>query len=317
MTDVQHRRLEPIDLATVPRFAEIATFMRTPRTDELDIVDIGMFGVPFDLGTNYRSGTREGPSAMREASRIIRRVNPTTGIAPFEVANVADVGDAPINPYKFDESIDGIRDFVANLREHGVKPLGAGGDHTITLPILRGLYDGTPLGVIQFDSHADVLDELYGTKVNHATIMRRAHEEGIIDPSRVIQIGLRGTRWSAADIDYGREAGFAAVTYDEYEEMGRAAAIELIRTVVGDGPTYITYDIDGLDPTEAPGTSGKEPGGFSMRDSQVILRSLTGLNIVGGDVNEVFPMLDPTGITSVNAVNLMFEILCLIAAAPQ
>jgi guanidinopropionase len=169
--------------------------------------------------------------------------------------------------------------------------------------------------VLQFDSHADIQDVFFGTRDNHASVMRRACEEGIVDPARVVQLGLRGTRFGADDIQYGIDAGFTAITYDDYEEMGRAAAIERIREVLAGGPVYVTYDIDGLDPTEAPGTPAREPGGLSMRDSQVILRALSGMDVVGGDVCEVAPSLDPSGITAMNASNLLFEIVCLIAAA--
>jgi guanidinopropionase len=308
------RRLQPLDSAVVPRYADVATFMRIPRIDELEDVDIGIFGIPLDAAT-YRGGTREGPAAIREASRGIRRVNPRSGISPFDVANVADLGDAPVNVLDYPGSLASARDFVAKVRAAGVRPVGVGGDHSATLPMLRGLYDGTPVGVLQFDSHADIQDTFFGTKDNHASVMRRAHEEKIIDPSRVVQLGLRGTRFGDDDIQYGLDAGYTVITYDDYEEAGRAATIERIREVLGDGPSYITYDIDGLDPTEAPGTAAREPGGLSMRDSQVILRSLTGLNVVGGDVCEVAPSLDPSGITAMNASNLLFEIVCLIAAA--
>lgn len=296
----------------VPRYADVATFMRLPRTDVLEHVDIGVFGVPLDSAT-FRGGTREGPSAVREASRAIRRVNPRTGLSPFDAANVADIGDAPVNILDIPGSMAATRDFVANLRARGIAPVGVGGDHSATLPILRGLHEGTPLGVLQFDSHADIQDVFFGQKDNHASVMRRAHEEGLIDPSRVVQLGLRGTRFGDDDIQYGIDAGFCAITYDDYEEMGRAAAIERIGQVLGDGPFYITYDVDGLDPTEAPGTAAREPGGLSMRDSQVILRELTGRQVVGGDVCEVAPSLDPSGLTALNAANLLFEIVCLVA----
>jgi guanidinopropionase len=310
----QRPDLQPLDSAVVPRYADVATFMRLPRVDALDHVDIGVFGVPFDSAT-YRGGTREGPAAVREASRGIRRVNPSSGVSPFDLANVADIGDAPVNVLDIPGSIAAVERYVRDLRERGVRPLAIGGDHSTTLPVLRGLSDGRPLGVVQFDSHADVQDVFFGTKDNHASLMRRAHEEGIVDPDRVIQIGLRGTRFGDGDVQYGIDAGFTAITYDDYERLGRDAVIERVHEVVGDGPVYVTYDIDGLDPTEAPGTPAREPGGLSMRDSQVILRSLTGLDVVGGDVCEVAPSLDPTGLTQMNAANLMFEICCLIATA--
>ena len=305
----------PIDSGDVARFVAMASFMRAPQIADLARVDIALFGIPFDLGLAYRPGSRHGPAAIREASRVIRRVNPTTGVNPFALCQVADVGDVNVHPYDLDASVDLMTAFVRTLRAHGARPLACGGDHLITLPVLRGLYDGTPLGVVQFDSHSDTLDTFYGRRVTHATSMRRAVEEGLIDPTRCVQIGLRGTQWDGADFAYALAVGMRCITYDEYEAIGRDAAIAEIRRVVGTGPAYITYDIDGLDPTQAPGTAVLEPGGFSMRDSQVILRSLGDLDVRGGDVAEVSPPLDVGQITVTNAANLMFEILCLMALA--
>jgi guanidinopropionase len=305
--------LQPLDAGVVPRFAEIATFMRTPRVKSAEGVDIGLVGVPFDLGTNFRTGARQGPAQIREMSRIIRRVNATSRIAPFRLCGVADMGDTPINPFDLMESIDLITRFISDLADRGVAPISAGGDHTITLPILRGLFHGEPFGVVHFDAHADTLDTLLGSKINHATPFRRLVEEGIIDAKRTIQIGLRGTRFGDDDIQYGYDVGMRIVTMDDFEEMGRKEVIAEARRVCGKGPTYITFDIDGLDPVFCIGTGVPEPGGLSMRDAQVIIRGLQGLHIVGGDVCEVLPMADPSGHTALNAANLMFEILCVLA----
>lgn len=308
--------LQPLDSSVIPRYAEVATFMRLPRTDELEHVDIGVFGIPFDNAT-FRGGTREGPAAVREASRAIRRVNPATGVSPFDLANVADVGDAPVNVLDVPASFRAVEEYVRNLRQHGVSPLAVGGDHSATLPVFRGLRDGAPFGVVQFDSHADIQDVFFGQKDTHASLMRRAVEEGLVDPRRVIQIGLRGTRFGDDDIQWGVDAGFTAITYDDYEEMGRAAVIDRIKAVIGDAPVYVTYDIDGLDPSHAPGTAAREPGGLSMRDSQVMLRSMNGMNVIGGDVCEIAPSLDPTGLTQFSGANLLFEICCLMATAQR
>jgi guanidinopropionase len=305
----------PIDSGSVARFIDVATFMRTPRIDDLSRVDIGLVGVPFDLGLAYRPGARHGPAAVREASRLIRRINPTTGVFPFELCQVADVGDVVTHPLDLLASIDAIAAHFRRLRDHDVRPIAIGGDHSITLPILRGLFDGTPFGIVQIDSHADTLDEFYGMKINHATSFRRATEEGLIDPKRVVQVGLRGSQWGRNDIAFSLDSGMRCITYDEYETLGRGAVIDEIKRVVGDGPTYVSFDVDGLDPVYAPGTAVPEPGGLTMRDAQVVLRSLTGLNILGGDVVEVSPPLDPSGITAVHAANLMFEIMCLVAVA--
>jgi len=309
------KRLAPLDSAVVPRFAEPATFMRVPNVKDPAGLDVALAGIPFDLGSTNRNGARHGPAQIREMSRLIRKVNASNRIAPFELCRVADVGDAPVNPLSLEDSIARITAFFEGLHRHGVAPVSAGGDHTVTLPILRAIAKDGPLGCVHFDAHADTLDELLGSKVNHATPFRRAVEEGLIDPRRTIQIGLRGTRYSDQDIQYGYDVGMRLVTMDDYEEMGRAAVIEEARRVVGDHPTYVTFDIDGLDPVYCIGTGAPEPGGLSMRDSQVMIRGLEGLNLVGGDVCEVSPPLDPTGHTALNGANLMFEILCVVADA--
>ncbi|SIT39312.1 Agmatinase [Paraburkholderia piptadeniae] len=305
-----------LDSGIIPRFAEPATFMRAPYTRELENVDIALVGVPYDLGCTNRNGARQGPAQVREMSRLIRKINPQSGICPFELQRVVDIGDAPVNPLDNAQTLDAITAYYARLRDRGIAAISCGGDHTVTYPILRGLAPkGQKLGVIHFDAHSDTLDELYGSRINHGTVFRRGVEDGIIDPKRVIQIGLRGTRFSEGDIQYAYDAGMAVVTMDDYEEMGRAAVISKMLETVAGGPVYITFDIDGLDPVYAIGTGAPEPGGLSMRDCQVIIRSALGLDVIGGDVCEVAPLLDPSGHTALNAANLMFEILCVTAHA--
>ena len=312
---MSHHQFRPIDSAVTPRFAEPASFMRTPYVKSYAGLDIALVGVPFDLGSTNRAGARHGPAQIRDMSRLIRQVNASSSIAPFDICQVADVGDAPQNPLNLMDSINKIRAFYEELRAAGVVPVSAGGDHTVTLPILRAMAPDGPVGCVHFDAHADTLDTLLGTKINHGTPFRRAVEEGLIDPRRMIQIGLRGTRYSDEDIQFGYDVGMRIITMDDYETMGRAKVIEAARQVVGDGPTYITFDIDGLDPVYCIGTGAPEPGGLSMRDAQVMIRGLQGLNLIGGDVCEVSPPLDPTGHTALNGANLMFEILCVVADA--
>ena len=304
---------QPVDPSVVPRFAGLATFMRTVTKEIIEEVDVGLVGVPFDLGLNHRTGARHGPAGVREMSRLIRRVHPTSGIRPFEICNVADLGDAPVNPMSKDKSIDMIKDFFSEMKAANIVPIACGGDHTIPLPILRALAVDEPVGILHFDAHADTLDEICGDKVNHATFMRRGYEEGLIDPKRAIQVGMRGSRVTPEDIQYGYDVGYSIITMDEYEEMGRAAAIEQIHQVLAGGPVYISLDIDGLDPAYLPGTGVPEIGGLIPRDVQVILRSLQGMDIIGADISEVSPGYDPTGITCVTVANLMFEMLCIIA----
>lgn len=309
------KEFAPIDSSVVPRYAEIATFMRAARVDVAKPLDIALVGVPLDLGATYRSGARQGPSAVREASRLIRQVNPTTKVAPYRLCNIGDVGDAPTHPLSVERSVELIQAFYDRIQAVGAVPISIGGDHTVPLPILRAIAKQRPMGLVQIDSHADTFDEFMGTKCNHATFVRRSIEEGLLDPKRIVQIGLRGTRYGDDDINYGYGAGIRMISMDEYEEMGRAAVIAEIKRVIGTGPTYITIDIDGLDPKDAPGTGVPEPGGIMMRDAQMMLRSLTGFDIAGADICEVAPSLDPSGITCINAANLMFELTCLAAVA--
>jgi guanidinopropionase len=306
---------QPVDASITPRYSDVATFLRTRRHDISSDIDIGLCGVPFDLGVNYRSGPREGPAGVREASRLIRRIHPVSGIRPYELCNVADIGDAPTNPLDKDASLAQIQDFFSQIAAAGIRPLAIGGDHTVPIPILRALAADRPVGILQFDSHADTLDSMCGTKVNHATFMRRSYEEGLIDSKRVVQLGLRGSRFGDEDVKFGYDAGYTIITYDEYEEMGRARAIDLIDRTVGDGPLYISLDIDGIDPAYAPGTPVPEIGGLLPRDVQVIIRSLAGKDVIGADICEVAPCYDPTGITCVTAANFMFEMLCVMAVA--
>ena len=306
-------RFQPVDASVTPRFAGIATFMRTQHHDVSPDLDIALVGVPFDIGVNYRAGARQGPSAVREASRLIRRVHNVSGIAPYDICNVADVGDAPVNPIDLARSITMIEEFFVKIHAAGALPLAIGGDHTVPLPILRALAKDGPVGIFHIDSHADTLDTLADTRINHATTFRRGVEEGLIDPKRTIQIGLRGSRFSQDDIKWGQDAGFTCITFEDYEAMGRAAVIAKIHEVLGNGPTYMTIDIDGIDPAWAPGTGVPEIGGLTPREVQVMVRSLQGKHLVGGDICEVAPCYDPTGITAVTAANLMWEMLCVLA----
>ena len=304
---------QPVDPSVTPRFAGLATFMRTVSHDISPEVDVGLVGVPFDLGLNHRAGARHGPAGVRDMSRLIRRVHPTNGIRPFEICNVADLGDAPVNPMNKDKSIESIEVFFRDMKKAGIVPIAVGGDHTIPLPILRALAADGPVGILHFDAHADTLDQICGDRINHATFMRRGYEEGLIDAKRAIQVGMRGSRFSPDDIQFGYDVGYQIITMDEYEEMGRKGVIEMIDDVLGDGPVYISLDIDGLDPAYLPGTGVPEIGGLIPRDVQVILRSLRGRELIGADISEVSPCYDPTDITCVTVANLMFEMLCVIA----
>lgn len=307
------RSLRPADPAVSPRFGDVATLLRAPRVALEAGIDIALVGVPFDLGTNFRTGARGGPAAVREASRPIRLVHPASLIAPFDLCAVADIGDVAINAMDLAASLQAIEAVFRRVHALKATPIAVGGDHTIPLPILRAIARDRPAGLVQFDAHPDTLDTVMGTRINHATTFRRAVEEGLLDPRRTVQVGLRGSMFSADDLRWSREAGMRVITMDEYEAIGRARAIEEIGRVIGDGPTYVSFDIDGLDAANAMGTGVPEVGGYSVRDAQVMLRSLRGRHLIGADLCEVAPMYDPTGQTALNAANLLFELLCVVA----
>lgn len=304
----------PLDSLQVPRFAGISTFMRLPYLPDGTDVDIGIVGVPFDFPTN-RGGTRHGPSQVREMSRLIRRFPAGGGESPYDICTIADLGDAPFNPLDAQSAVEGISAYFSVLAEKGITPVVCGGDHGVTYFVLRGTVTTNPVGFIQFDAHPDTNDELYGDRYNHGTLLARGVEEGLIDPKRAVTVGLRGSRFSREDRAFNEKHGMRVIDFDEFEAMGRAAVIDEIKRIVGTGPTYLTFDIDVLDSAYVPGTGSPEPGGLTMRDAQVVLRGLEGLDLVGADMCEVSPPLDPQGITALNGANILFELLCIVAPA--
>ena len=307
---------QPPDLNTMPRFAGVATFMRLPVTDDFTSIDIAMAGVPWDGGTTNRAGARHGPRDIRDKSSLIRRINHATRIAPFELCRVADVGDAPVNPINVAETLDRIHGFFDRIVAAGAMPLSAGGDHLVTLPILRALAAKRPLGMVHFDAHSDTADSYFGgERYTHGTPFRRAVEEGLLDPKRVVQIGIRGSLYDAHDMDFARDSGMRVITIEEFYDLGVDAVIAEARRVAGDGPTYVSFDVDGLDPVYAPGTGTPEIGGFTTHEAQRMIRGLQGLDLVGGDVVEVAPPFDPSGNTAIVGATIMFEILCVLAEA--
>ncbi|MDA0998874.1 MAG: agmatinase [Proteobacteria bacterium] len=303
--------------ADLPRFAGIPTFMRLPHVDletATQDVDIGIVGVPWDGGTTNRPGARHGPRQMRDLSSMVRNVHHVSGIMPFELCNCADLGDTSVNPIDLEDTLARVGEFYRALRGAGVMPLTAGGDHLITLPIMRGIFDGRRLGMVHFDAHTDTWDSYFGnSKYTHGTPFRRAIEEGLLDPKRVVQIGIRGSLYTPNDKDWGLSQGIRVIEIEEYSELGPDRVIDIARDVVGDGPTYISFDVDALDPVYAPGTGTPGIGGLTTFDAQRMLRRLRGLDLVGGDVVEVSPPFDPSGNTALVAVTMMFEILCLLA----
>jgi guanidinopropionase len=313
MKDAERHHFQQVDVNSVPRSAQVATLMRARSHDSFDGLDIALAGVPFDGGSSFRAGARHGPAQMREMSRLIRAAHYATGVAPFDMCRVADVGDAPVNPLDVSASLESIESFFAAVRASGALPLVAGGDHTITLPILRAIAADAPVGLLQIDAHSDTQDRVFGQAYANGTPIRRAIEEGLVEPRHIVQIGIRGTLFSKDELDWARAQGVKIVTIDDFYELGVEGVIGRTREAFEGLSTYVTVDMDALDPAFAPGVGGLEPGGMSVRDVQLLLRGMGGLDLVGADVNEVSPPLDPTGNTALVACNLMFELLCLLA----
>ena len=298
------------------RFTDIPTFMRTPRVDSLEDVDIGIIGVPYDGGLTCRTGARYGPREVRNQSSLMRAINVATGDRPFELARVGDLGDVRFRDlFNLDNAIADIERFFAGIAASEVITLAVGGDHSITYPILKGLarrQDG-PMGLIHIDAHTDTWPAFAGSKFHHGAPFRLAVDEGLLDPARCVQIGIRGGQNFADGLDYSRDKGMRVITIEEFEDRGWRAVAEEARMVVGDLPTYLSFDVDGLDPAYAPGTGTPESGGITMREAQRLLRELRSTHFVGADVVEVSPPLDPSGMTALNAATLLFEMLCLLA----
>ena len=299
-----------------PRYMGLATFMRTPAVTDYSAIDIAMAGVPWDGAVTNRPGARHGPREVRNMSSLIRRVHHVSNINPFELCRIGDVGDTPVNPINNDRMLAMIEEFYAGIAAAGVTPLSCGGDHLITLPIFRGLFRDRPVGMVHFDAHTDTADAAFdGERYHHGTPFRRAVEEGLLDPKRTIQIGIRGARSDADYNDFSHESGMRVIYIEEFYDIGVSAVIEEARRVVGDGPVYISFDVDGLDPVYAPGTGTPEVGGYTTHEAQRMIRGLRGLNIVGADVVEVAPPFDQTGNTALVGATFMYEILCVMADA--
>jgi guanidinopropionase len=298
----------------MPRFAGIATFMRLPHVEDWSDVEIGLIGVPWDGGTTNRAGARHGPRQIRDQSTLLRNVHHASRIRPFEAANCADLGDVPVNPIDLFDTLKRVEDYFTRLRDAGVLPLTAGGDHLITLPIMRAIARDQPVGMVHFDAHNDTWDRYFGDhRYTHGTPFRRAIEDGVLDPKRTIQIGIRGSLYGEKDYEWGIEQSIRMITIEEMYDLGIDAVIAEARQVAGDGPTYVSFDVDGLDPVYAPGTGTPEIGGFTTREAQLMIRGLRGLNIVGADVVEVSPPFDSTGMTALVGATMMYEILCIMA----
>ena len=309
---------QPVSAMDLARFAGVPTFMRLPAMtmDHPRFADVqmGLVGIPWDGGTTNRPGPRHGPRQLRDYSTMIRAMNPVTGINPFALQNWADLGDVPPNPVDIQDSLVRVTSFYRTLHAQGITPMTAGGDHLVTLPILRALASDGPLGLIQFDSHTDLFDTYFGGhKFTHGTPFRRAVEEGLVDPKRFVQIGIRGTAYNTDDIEWGEAQGIRIIRIEEFFERGIADVMAEVREIVGTAPTYCTYDIDFVDPAYAPGTGTPEVGGPNSFEAQQVIRALRGVNLIGADLVEVSPPFDPVGNTAWLGVSLMFELMCILS----
>jgi guanidinopropionase len=312
-------RHRPASGMATPRFSGVASFMRLPVIDPSEApgrIDLGLVGIPFDGATTNRPGARLGPRGVREASTGTRARNAATGVAPYDLAACADLGDVPVNPVDVAATARAIEAFYRPLADAGIVPLSVGGDHFVTYPVLRALGAARPVGLIHIDAHSDTDDGQYdGTRLTHGTPFRRAIEDGVLDPRRMVQIGLRGSVDSADELDWALAQGVHIVPMEAVIERGLPAVLAEARAVVGTAPTYLSFDIDALDPAYAPGTSTPEMGGFTAREALQIVRGLRGLDLIGADVVEVAPPLDPSGVTALAGATLAFELLCLLAEA--
>ncbi len=306
---------QPVSGFDLPRFAGMPSFMRLPVVPpdhpRFSEVEIGVVGVPWDGGTTNRAGARHGPRQLRDLSSMIRAVHPISGVNPFATVNCADCGDVGPNPADLQDSLTRVTAFYDQLVASGIRPLTAGGDHLVTLPVLRALAKARPLGLIHFDSHTDLYHSYFnGSLYTHGTPFRRAVEEGLLEPTRMVQIGLRGTRYDSEDFDFAQSAGIRVVTIEEFFDRGVDAVMDEAREIVGSAPIYVSYDIDFVDPAYAPGTGTPEVGGPTSFQAQQVARRLTGLDIVGADLVEVSPPFDASGGTAWLGASLMFEMLC-------
>ncbi len=296
------------------RFTEIATFMRCPLAERLADVDIGLIGVPYDGGVTNRPGARHGPREIRNASSLMRTIHHVDRFNPYENARVADLGDVRFqHMYDPESAGEEIRAFFDAVVAAGITPLTAGGDHSITYPILSALGAGEPVGLIHIDAHTDTWGAFQGCKFHHGAPFRLAVEDGVLDPTRTVQIGIRGAQNTEEGWVFSEQSGMRVIFMEEFTRMGVERVIEEARQVVGTGPAYLSFDVDGLDPVYAPGTGTPEIGGITTVEALTLLRGLEGLNLIGGDVVEVSPPFDPSGNTAMVAATLMFEILCLLS----
>lgn len=304
---------QPLGGNDMPRFAGPTTMMRLPQAADTGDLDACFVGIPMDIGTSNRSGTRHGPRQIRAESCMLRPYNMATGAAPFDVINVADIGDVAINTFDLKKTVDLITAFYNKLLQHECVPLTLGGDHTLTYPVLRAVAaKHGPVALIHVDAHADINEQMFGEDIAHGTPFRRAHEQGLLDNDKVFQIGLRGSGYSPDDFDWSRRQGWTVVQAEACWGQSLVGMMRKIRQRIGQHPVYLSFDIDSLDPAFAPGTGTVEVGGLTVWQALEIVRGCAGLNLVGADLVEVSPPYDLSGNTALLAANLLYEMLCVL-----
>ena len=304
---------QPIGGNDLARFSGPNTFMRLPQASSLDGLDVAVLGVPMDIGTSWRSGTRFGPKQIRSESAMIRPYNMATFAAPFDNLQIADIGDLAINTFSLADSLKIIKESYDGILAQDVIPVAMGGDHSITLPILRAIAaKHGPVALVHVDAHADVNDEMFGERETHGTVFRRAYEENLIVPDKTFQIGIRGSGYAASDFTEAQGWGFRQYPAWDIWQQNLTQIGSLIHKTIDGHPVYITYDIDSLDPAYAPGTGTPEIGGLTTPQALQLIHALQGMNVVGCDLVEVSPPYDPSGNTALTAANLLFEMLCIL-----
>lgn len=312
--DLNEPRPAPVDALTYPRFAGVSTFMRLPMITDPHRLDVAIIGVPFDGGTSYRPGARLGPRHVRDQSAIIRPYNPVLDLAPFDSLRVADYGDLSVNPLSIEDTFRRVTTGLAPVLEAGTIPMCVGGDHSILLPILRAIHAvHGPVALVQLDAHSDTWDQYWGMKYSHGTPVRRAIEEGLLLESHILQVGLRGQLYDSHDMDFANERGIHWITAEDMHADGLSSVRKRLAAFSGH-KTYLSLDIDVVDPAFAPGTGTPQVGGLSSAQILDLVRALAGLELVGCDLVEVSPPFDSAEITSLLAANLLFEQLCLFCA---
>ncbi|AST90954.1 MULTISPECIES: agmatinase [Sutcliffiella] len=309
------KKYSPVNSQESPRFSGIKTFMRLPHVKTEENIDFAVVGVPFDTGGSFAVGTRFGPEAVRSMSSLLRPYNPSLSVDIFEHCSGVDYGDLVVNPGYIEDSYKLIEEQLNLLLKNDVVPIMIGGDHSISLPILRAMADRYgPVSLVHFDSHSDTWDSYFGRKYTHGTVFRRAVEENLVNSEKSIQIGMRGSLYNPDDISDAENLGYQVIPTTSLKKITADQLGEIIHERVGNNPVYVSFDIDFLDPAYAPGTGTPEIGGFTTFEAQEFVRQLNGLNLIGFDCVEVLPDRDITRVTSIAAANICYEFISLVAS---